>query len=86
MDSDVGIESGRMYMILWKASESGFIIQIGSIKRFVTSAKKALILSLHPASCRTENDSFPPLELYPGGMRSFMTKVLAKQDKVSSNW
>ena len=59
MDSDVGIESGRMYMILWKASESGFIIQIGSIKRFVTSAKKALILSLHPASCRTENDSFP---------------------------
>ena len=39
MDSDVGIESGRMYMILWKASESGFIIQIGSIKRFVTSAK-----------------------------------------------
>lgn len=44
MDSEVGIGSGRMYVILWMASESGFIIQIGSIKRFVTSAKKALIL------------------------------------------
>ena len=60
MDSEVGIGSGRMYIILWKASESGFIIQIRSIKRFVTSAKKALILSPNTAACRTENDSFSP--------------------------
>ena len=60
MDSEVGIGSGRMYVNWWKASESGFIIQIGSIKRFVTSAKRALILQLRSAACRTENDSFHP--------------------------